>query len=63
MDHDFIMLAVILAAIGSAGIYTGVISHPIMYINSVVIFGGLGYMVWQLDRDQRVTKKDARWNL
>jgi hypothetical protein len=53
MDHDFIILAATLAAIGSAGIYAGLISHPIMYINSAVIFAYVGYIIGQSFREAR----------
>lgn len=56
MDRDFVILAAILAVIGSAGIYAGLISHPIMYITSAVIFAYLGYIIWQILGDPRVTR-------
>jgi hypothetical protein len=57
MDRDFVILAAILTAIGSVGIYAGSISHPIMYINSAVIFAYTGYIITQTFRDRKVTTK------
>jgi len=60
MDRDFVILAAILAVIGSAGIYAGFISHPIMYVNSAVLFGYAGYVTWQAFRERNATTITTR---
>ncbi|AIF85522.1 hypothetical protein NTE_03494 [Candidatus Nitrososphaera evergladensis SR1] len=60
MDRDFIILAAILVAIGLAGIYAGLISHPIMYINSAVLFGYAGYVTWQSFRVRKAATTRRR---
>lgn len=59
MDYDFIILIIILAIIGAAGIFVGFTYHPIMYVNSAVIFGFLGYFGWQMLRDGRAGKRET----
>lgn len=52
-NSDFWILAGILSAIGSVGIYEGSAVHPAFYAQSAIIFGGLGYLAFKafyLDR-------------
>jgi len=52
-NSDFWILAGILSAIGSIGIYEGSAVHPVFYAQPAIIFGGLGYFAFKafyLDR-------------
>lgn len=55
-NHDFMLLAGVLSAIGGIGIYEGYEVHPVFYSQSVLLFGTVayaGYKVFYADKREK----------